>query len=360
MPLAETAWQDAVAAGALGVPGRWTEGRAHDLARIAALSDDGVLGASVADIALPGLPDWPISPSVLKDLLQCPYLFLLGRLLRFEEPACAPSLREIGQPAYGSLFHLVAEEVFRAHGSRLCAREGTLAGWLAVADPIIDRLFDDFLEQYPLVGAAVRGAQRQRLRDDVHDLLRHIWGIGRQRFVAAERVFGEPAPIPLSVGERTIFLRGKIDQVVADDGLTIVRDLKTGRIHPRVGEDAEPDPVRDVQVGVYGLVAQELAREWGTPLRVEVAYVGSGGQQRSFADDFATVLAPAARDWLAIASDLLAERSFPRTAARKDCGYCRFRPVCGEDAHERASAILADGGATLRRFLALKRDDDDD
>ena len=34
------------------------------------------------------------------------------------------------------------------------------------------------------------------------------------------------------------------------------------------------------------------------------------------------VLEPAARQWLALAADLLVERAFPRTPNAEDCTYC--------------------------------------
>jgi hypothetical protein len=134
-----------------------------------------------------------------------------------------------------------------------------------------------------------------------------------------------------------------------------VRDLKTGRVYPRLGDAADPDPVGDVQIAVYGLVARHLAREWGTPADIGVAYVGRNGEERRFVEDFATVLAPAAQQWLTLAADLLAERAFPRTADKEDCTYCCFRPVCGDRIYERAARVLASGGDTPRRILALKR-----
>ncbi|MGH8697899.1 MAG: PD-(D/E)XK nuclease family protein, partial [Burkholderiales bacterium] len=154
---------------------------------------------------------------------------------------------------------------------------------------------------------------------------------------------------------RPLFLRGKIDRIDADARRTLVRDLKTGRVYPRLGDAADPDPVSDVQIAVYGLVARQLAREWGAPEDVGVAYVGRNGEERRFVDDFAAELAPAAQQWLALAADLLAERAFPRTADKDDCTYCCFRPVCGDRVYERAGQVLASGGDAPRRLLALKQ-----
>jgi RecB family exonuclease len=190
------------------------------------------------------------------------------------------------------------------------------------------------------------------------------WAAGRpRRFVAAERPFGQPEPVRLDAGAAALFVRGQIDRIDVEGALTLVRDIKTGRAHPRIGRAADPDPVRDVQIAVYGLVARELAARWGVPPRVAAAYVyvGRGAEERSWRDDFDSALAPAAREWLAVAAGLLAERRFPRTPNADDCAYCRFRPVCGDDAPGRAAEVLRDATGTLARFRALKtRGADDD
>jgi PD-(D/E)XK nuclease superfamily len=161
-PLGETAWQDGIALAILTLPLHWQDGGARALGRIAALWNghtvgpmDGLLGD--AAIAVPGLTaERPISPSRLETLLQCPHHFLFAHLLGLEEPAQAPPLREVGQPAYGALVHRLAEVFYRTHGAEFCARKGTLDDWLGRADPIVEREFEAFLAQYPL-SALFRG-----------------------------------------------------------------------------------------------------------------------------------------------------------------------------------------------------------
>lgn len=362
-PLAEAAWQDGVARGEFDVPPRWRGAPVLDLGRVTGLLRpdapgpmDGVLGAGGAAIAVPGLSrEWPISPGALGTLLACPHEFLLENLLGFEEPASAPPRREIGQPHYGNLFHAVAAEFFGRHGTSFCAREGTVGDWLALADGIIDRAFGAFVEQYPLVGDAVRAQQRERLGRDVHDLLRYDWQGAGRRFVAVEKVFGRPDPARLRVGDRTLFLRGRIDRIDVEGRRTLVRDLKTGRAHPRVGSEADPDVGIDLQIAAYGMVAQALAGTWKVPPQVAAAYVyvGRGASERPFRDDFHDALEPVAAGWLDVATRLLAERLFPRTPNAGDCTYCPFRPVCG-DAYGRAAGILAGGEGAIPAFAELK------
>ena len=179
--------------------------------------------------------------------------------------------------------------------------------------------------------------------------------------MAVERSFGRPDPVELRLGGRSLFLRGQIDRLDVAGPLTLVRDLKTGRARPRLGKAAVPEPVLDVQVAVYGLVTRLLARGWGLPERVGTAYayIGRGVEERAWRDDFHETLEPAARDWLALAADLLSQRVFPRTPRESDCTHCAFQPVCGDDAYERAAQVLTSGDSLLARFRALKGLDED-
>jgi RecB family exonuclease len=367
-PLGEAAWQDGVSCHAVGVPPRWRGARSLDLDRVARLRApdvpgplDGLLGAAAAaDLPVPGLTaERPISPSALAALLGCPHAFLLETILGFGEPACPPPQREIGQPYYGNLFHAVAAEFYECHGAAFCARRGALRDWLPPADEVVERAFAAFLRQYPLVGEAVRRQQRERLRGDLHELLEYDWeraGPGR-RFVAAERAFGMATGVELPLGKRALFVRGRIDRLDVEGQKTLVRDLKTGRPYRRLGGDREPDPGLDLQIAVYGMVAQILAEQWKTPRRVAAAYAyfGRGGMaERSYRDDFHDVLEPEAQGWLLVAAGLLDGRVFPRTPNKDDCAYCCFRPVCGDGAHGRAAAVLVDADGVLAEFAALK------
>lgn len=377
-PLGEAAWQYVVARGSQCAPGSWRGARFLDLERIENLMKvvgprpiDGILGTEASILPVPGLTgERPISPSALETLLGCPHAFLLGNVLGFDEPATPPPQREIGQPYYGNLFHAVAAEFYERHGTSFCSREDKLIEWKARADEIVDRAFDNFLRQYPLVGEAVRFQQRERLRRDLHELLSHDWESSTpgRLFVAAERVFGRPNAVRISLGERSVYVRGRIDRLDVEGKKLLVRDLKTGHAHPRIGREEDPDPGLDLQIAVYGLVSRILADRWKVPKEVAASYVyvGRGGaSERSYRDDFHATLEPEGRRWLRIAAALLDARLFPRSPNVEDCSYCCFRPVCGVDSIARARALLAntdliattlgaDVSGTLAEFAALK------
>ena len=363
-PLGAAAWREAVALRAVGVPARWLDDGALGLTRLRAILSqaapgamDGLLGDLGERVSVPGLTRArPISASALEKLLRCPHQFFLERILHLDEPAAAPTLRKIDQLTYGSLFHRVAEEFFRVHGAALLSHAEHPDVWRERAGPFVERAFAELLEAYPLVGEAMRNVERERLRGDFHQLLDHEWNRGPARFVAAEQSFGQPDPVELALGSRSLFLRGRIDRLEVADQHAVVRDLKTGRAHPRTGKEAGPDHVRDVQIAVYGLVARQLARQWGVPARVGASYVyvNRGVEERAWLRDFQTALEPEAREWLDVAAGLLEARAFPRTSREEDCAFCAFAPVCGDAVYERAVTILATGAGPLPRLAALK------
>ncbi|HEV8321001.1 MAG TPA: PD-(D/E)XK nuclease family protein, partial [Myxococcota bacterium] len=266
-PLSEAAWQDRVATAGAAPPAAWRRaGVELDLARMAALAPavaladsfgpmDGALGA--AGLRLPGLgAERAISPTRLRTLLGCPHRFLFEVVLGWGQPAAAPSLGEIEPLAYGRLFHRVAERFGRAHGAAFGARRQTLEHWLAAGDALCAAAFTELLDAYPLPGEPVRRQQLDRLRRDFRAFLEYDWDGARPRdYAAVERGFGYDAPLALPAGPgRVLYVRGYIDRLDREGEATLVRDLKTGRVHPRVGRAAAPDPVLDVQLGLYGLV----------------------------------------------------------------------------------------------------------
>ena len=356
-PISEVAWQDR-AAGRGEVPPAWTAEPHLDLSRIGALLHpaglgpvDGLLGPGDPSLRLPGLhPDRPISASALERLLTCPLAFLYQRLLHWEEPAGAPSLRELEPLSYGGLFHQVMEAFYREHGQAFVARERTLAHWKRLAREVAAQHIEALLATYPLVGGGVADKERGRLLQEVEGFLDYDWGLPLSRFVGVERPF---SGLSLEAGGLRLHVRGYVDRLDVEGDHALVRDLKTGRTHPRSGDEKDPTPGRDVQLGLYGLAAEALAREWGLPPRIQAAYgYARSGEERAFRDDY-PALAAATRAWLALAARLLTERAFPPTPLDRDCTVCPFSPVCGSAVPARAAAAAAAGGA-VGDFLRLK------
>ncbi|MBI5487728.1 MAG: PD-(D/E)XK nuclease family protein [Deltaproteobacteria bacterium] len=355
-------------AGPIVVPGGWAGARELELARLLepeARGNEGPMGGFVASASvlpvIPGLSSKrPLSPTAVRTLLQCPYRFLLSSLLGWQEPVSAPSGLDLDPLSFGSLFHRVAELFAREHGAEFGARARGPDEWKKAAAAIARRAFDDLAREIPLAGPDVRRQQLDRLLAAVAVFVDYDWNGGRPRTLfACERAFGEPEPFELRLGSNTLYLHGRMDRIDVEGDRTLVRDLKTGRAHLRAGREADPEPRLDVQLALYGLAAERLAGEWGTPARIEAAYAyveRRPALERAFRDD-EELLRDASLRWLDVAARLLAERSFPRTPAAADCDYCPFVAVCGEAAPGRRFAPEPPAAGAAADFHALRAEE---
>lgn len=188
-------------------------------------------------------------------------------------------------------------------------------------------------------------SSRARLRPNISSACRN----------RVELPFGYPEPMRIDLDDGTLYVRGYVDRVDVEDGRTLVRDLKTGKAHPRTGDEAAPDHRRDVQLALYGMVLRQSAAEHGLPSEICAAYVhmDTHEPERAFRDDFADLEA-LARGWLAAARRLLASAAFPRTPDPDDCRYCRFAPVCGREPHARALRVLVETEEIAGPFRHVK------
>jgi hypothetical protein len=369
-PVSDSAWLDRVASGARELPPPWRGDPSLDLSRISSLSNrplgphDGLIDPAAPFPRIPGLdPQRPISASALATLLGCPGRFFKHRILGWDEPAAAASMRELDALTYGSLFHRAAERFYRAHGATFVAGHKSLAAWLKKADAIAEETFAELLRDQPLAGNGPRRRELRRLQEDLRSFLRYDWeGRDGRTFHGVEIPFGDGEPLALTLGDGvTLFVRGFIDRVDVERGVTLVRDLKTGKPHPRVKDEAGPVPERDVQIGLYGIVAASLAAAWGTPRKVQAAYAyadGRGHPERAFRND-ANALFSATKEWLRLCGGLLASRSFPPTPDADDCAWCPFTPVCGDDTPAQSACGLADVEGPLAAFRDLKNGTED-
>ena len=169
---------------------------------------------------------------------------------------------------------------------------------------------------------------------------------------AAEREFGTETSVAIDTALGPMFVAGRIDRIDVEQGVTLVRDLKTGRAHPRERDRAAPRVEPDLQIALYASVARQLASEWGVPGDVAAGYVyvqhAGVHRDREFIGDRG-VLTTAGQRWLDLAMEVVRAQTFVKTPAPAACTYCPFSPVCGE--HHAHSAALCDHG-----HLAVLRD----
>ena len=360
-PVTELSWQDHAATKG-EVPPAWAERGPVELGRVLEQRDrgglgaaDGILGPAGPFPVFPGqAPDRPISASALETLVSCPLRFLRQRVLHWDEPAGAATVRELDPLTYGGLFHAVAERFYSEHGPDFVARKGTFKKWRDELFAIAAEAFDSLLASRPLVGRGVEEKERQRLFRDLETFLDYDWKLPISRFVGVEMPFDGLA---LDVGGTKLHVRGYVDRIDVEGDHALVRDLKTGADHPRHGDEKDPTPARDIQLGLYGLVAKRKADEWGIPRRLQAAYAyAKSGEERAFRDDHAA-LETATQEWLGVAKGLLDEHSFPPTPVADDCTFCPFLPVC--DGQERAAEAPDTEGA-VASFLEMKEEDEED
>jgi CRISPR/Cas system-associated exonuclease Cas4 (RecB family) len=318
---------------------------------------------------LPGLePHSPLRASAIPSFLGCPHGFFLENILGWEEPPSAPSTREIDARSYGSLLHQVAENFFRENGSDFTSSRRTGANWSAWkkrAVAVVKHQFDFFLDEYPLLSGRVRDQQRQRLLRDFLRLLDFEWDNRPDlKFRAVEFSCGSTDPIALDLSGRRIFVRGKMDRLDELNGRLFIRDFKSGKCHPREGDEAGPTPTLDVQLAVYALIMNSLHKKepklWPKVGGVSYFYPDPRGEmERHFIDDLDDLLEKG-RDWLAAMADLIEGRQFPRTVNKDGCQYCSFVPVCGEQAKGEAGRKLQKAGPPVKRFIALVQEPEEE
>ncbi|MBZ5553754.1 MAG: PD-(D/E)XK nuclease family protein [Acidobacteriia bacterium] len=318
---------------------------------------DGILGeGSLMPFDLGIDPMHPLSATRLLKLIECPHRFLLECVLGWEEPDEPRTGMEIDALAYGSLLHRALEKFLKENGADFSARKGDLKKWLGSAKKIALDEFKEFLDEYPLIGAALREWNQKHLQLDIARVLRWDWEHWPtpSRFIAAEQGFGYPLPVPLDLNPK-VYFRGFIDRIDEQPNGLFIRDLKSGRSHPRVGDERQPIPRLDTQLAVYARALESGASFAGKKMAgVAYVYAKTGGDlERRFEKDLSDLLSES-QNWLMLCAQLLQHRLFPRTTNSEDCTYCPFRPVCGETANQRAAEKLSSATGTLESFREFK------
>ena len=242
------------------------------------------------------------------------------------------------------------------HGDAFSAGGGTLESWRHQSDAVAEEGLAKLLETHPLVGDTVRAHELRRLRGDFARFLESEQSRDLpSKFMAAEHSFGYAEPAPVELGATTLFVRGRIDRLDVEGKRLVVRDLKTGRAHPRRGAEAGAHPLLDIQIGLYALVMRPMAKALALGLGAAYVYTGvQADRERAFREDIDGLLS-ATLGWLRIADGLLRERAFTRTPVAEDCTFCPFEPACGNDFHPRVAASLETTSSGALRALRVLR-----
>lgn len=322
--------------------------------RTAAGEQDGLLRSVFPREALPGLtPERPISATRLQTLIACPHQFLYEHLLGLRAAEAPVPTDSLPSNTFGTWLHGIAEAFWREHGASIARREGTLSDQCRALQAFARSQFERLRETYPFANDTIARAQCDALCDQLDKLLRHDWEGEARTFVDVERGFGFTEPCPMATDAGTLFVRGKIDKLDRERETLLIRDIKTGAAKARK-EGAPPEPVTDLQLGVYARVAEALAEAWGTPREVMVSYLflRRGEIERAFrAADYA-LLATHTASWLSTAIETLLSGAFVRTPRREDCRFCPHRPVCEPELDRIDAALRAPD--VPARLVALK------
>jgi ATP-dependent helicase/nuclease subunit B len=284
--------------------------------------------------ALAGLRDpeglLGVSPTGLQLFRQCPFGFLLERLLGLEKREFSPVAVEPLE--FGSLMHRVLQR-FHERVRRLepqasldPVRRETYRRWLA---GIVRRVFRAWREPTP-VAPAWRAAQSRAVELALAFLDRDLEELPGARVLATERFLRDPRP------EAGLVLRGAIDRISELGDGYLVTDYKKKGI-PTAAQIIGERPV-SFQMPFY----LALMRAAGLPVRSaayysieEARYVWVTGGRRPMADGQAMEVAlgrleRAAAEMAAAlrAGDFTVPRACPSCGQR---GICRARFALRED-----------------------------
>ncbi|SOB84966.1 RecB family exonuclease [Streptomyces sp. 1331.2] len=257
----------------------------------------------------PAAPPTGLSPSRAGDFLTCPLLYRLRVIDRLPEPPSAAATR-------GTLVHAVLERLFDSP-----AAERTPERALGLLRPQWERLLGERPELGSLFPDDPDGAALTRWLADAEKLVGQWFRLeDPTRLHPVEReLYVETA---LDSG---LLLRGYIDRVdVAPTGEVRLVDYKTGRAPSR---DFEGKAM--FQMKFYALVVWRW--KGVIPKRLQLVYLGGGGDVVSYDPDEADLLAVERKLqalWERI-GHAVATGDFPATRNRL-CDWCDHQASCPE------------------------------
>lgn len=266
-------------------------------------------GPAAAAPARPAAAPTGLSPSRAGDFLTCPLLYRLRVIDRLPEPPSPAATR-------GTLVHAVLERLFDSP-----AAERTPERALGLLRPQWERLLGERPELAGLFPQDPDGAALAHWLTDAEKLVSQWFRLeDPTRLHPVEReLYVETA---LDSG---LLLRGYIDRVdVAPTGEVRLVDYKTGRAPSR---DFEGKAM--FQMKFYALVVWRW--KGVVPKRLQLVYLGGGGDVVSYDPDEADLLA-VERKLLALwerITQAVATGDFPATRNRL-CDWCDHQASCPE------------------------------
>ncbi|MEU6233152.1 RecB family exonuclease [Kitasatospora sp. NPDC047058] len=259
--------------------------------------------------ARPAAPPTGLSPSRAGDFLTCPLLYRLRVIDRLPEPPSAAATR-------GTLVHAVLERLFDSP-----AAERTPERALGLLRPQWERLLGERPELVSLFPEDPDGAALTRWLADAEKLVAQWFRLeDPTRLHPVERELYVETAL-----ESGLLLRGYIDRVdVAPTGEVRLVDYKTGRAPSR---DFEGKAM--FQMKFYALVVWRW--KGVIPKRLQLVYLGGGGDVVSYDPDEADLLAVERKLqalWERI-TRAVATGDFPATRNRL-CDWCDHQASCPE------------------------------
>ncbi|MEV7185235.1 RecB family exonuclease [Kitasatospora sp. NPDC093102] len=257
----------------------------------------------------PAAPPTGLSPSRAGDFLTCPLLYRLRVIDRLPEPPSSAATR-------GTLVHAVLERLFDSP-----AAERTPERALGLLRPQWERLLGERPELGSLFPDDPDGAALTRWLADAEKLVGQWFRLeDPTRLHPVERELYVETAL-----ESGLLLRGYIDRVdVAPTGEVRLVDYKTGRAPSR---DFEGKAM--FQMKFYALVVWRW--KGVIPKRLQLVYLGGGGDVVSYDPDQADLLAVERKLqalWERI-SRAVATGDFPATRNRL-CDWCDHQASCPE------------------------------
>ena len=277
---------------------------------------------------------WNLSATTLQAWANCPFAFLVEKLIGIESVEEPERALTIDPMQRGTLTHLVLERLYRELSGRRAfpLSELTLPGALEAAERVTRETLDWYESTEPVGHPLLWEYERDTIAASVRELLadeaREENGAVPTLF---EAWFGGRTPdeaVTFNAGGRTLSFHGKIDRVdITTDGGYEVLDYKTGRI---AAKDQDLGGGSYLQLPVYLLAASKLL---GIPVekgRAMLRRVGTGDSRKKavFSGESWEIDGKAFADILEVIVTGITNGFFFLSPPGTRCDYCGVKQAC--------------------------------